>query len=647
MSLAESNPLDKSAPLRGQVPPELKLREQWVVWRYEGRKGKDTKVPCNPRTGEHASITSPDTWGLLIEALEAYKSGSYDGVGFVFAEEDPFAGIDLDKVRDPRTGAVAEWATEWVEALGGYAEVSPSGTGLHIIVRGRAPDRKNQKAGVEAYSTKRFFTFTGDAILDAREIPERQDRLDRFCEKFFLTKRHVKPEPMEKSERQPVEFENHELLDKARAAGSGVGERFAALYDRGDFLDHASHSEARHELLKHFAFWTAWDAQRMSRLYEGSALYAMPGYAKKWARLGAQECKKAIDAQPRAYRQEARPSNADGGELVQIVEACRAMAASMGWEGRGGPMDRATYGALLDIAGTYGTIAKKGIIFSADVRTLALKAGTGRTQTIHNSLKRLREDRKLIRLSKKSTGRLAAVYLLRYPDATQDRYTKPCEFYVPVLSELRNPGPVTDKEFDKNGRKMHQDTRYLLRRVGKLVALVVEHVANSGECGTTPFELSRELDRRPDNVRRSLHKAIDAGLVVEGQDGRLRTPEDLLWRLETELQESGCNDARKQDAKRYRDDREKFRERREHKADAAPSQEDLDRARLQRVQDALNILQDGGTGPALILESYLARETKSFDYVVSAVAYYYGSPCSELWRDPVKRAVELITSQPA
>jgi putative DNA primase/helicase len=622
--------------LRETIPPELKLREQWVVWRYELRDGKKTKVPYNARTGQRASATDPDTWCLFIEALQA---DGFDGIGYVFSEGDPYAGVDLDKARDPETGAIAEWATEWVEAFGGYAEVSPSGTGLHIFIRGQAPNRKNQKAGTEAYSGARFFTVTGDGMSLCNDIPERQEVLDRFSAKYFPKRRE--PEPESCPAGWTIDLADEDLLEKARGASRGVGERFAALHDQGDFLEHPSHSEARHELLKHYAFWTSWDAPRMSRLYESSALYAIPGYARKWARLSERECERAIAATPRAYGQEARSSKETGGELGHIIEALRAQAASMAWEGRSGPTDRHVYGALISIAARYGTIAKKGIIFSADMRTLALDAGT-RTATVHKSLKRLREDRGLLRLSKKSTSMRAAVYLLRYPTVPQGRNTKPCEDYVTPLSKMRNPGLTTEKEFDQNGRKLSQGTQFLLRRLGKLVALLVERVSLSGEGGVTERELADELSRRPDNVHRVLVKALGAGLVMEGEAGRFRTPSDLEWRLQRELEESGCVEAHERDVNRYREEREAFYSRRDRVADEGPSEEDMERERLQRVQDALDVLQDSGTGPGMIFKSYLAGETKTFDYVVSAVAFYYGCSGAELWRTPVERAVELI-----
>ncbi len=151
------------------VPEELRRRPQWVVWKYEERGGKSTKVPYIAGGGGKASSTDSGTWrsfGEAVQALNAERSPKasprYDGVGFVFSSGDPYAGVDLDKCRDPETGELEEWAVRIVQDLGGYAEASPSGTGVHIIIRGKAPGKKRGK--VEAYSSERYFTMTGRAL---------------------------------------------------------------------------------------------------------------------------------------------------------------------------------------------------------------------------------------------------------------------------------------------------------------------------------------------------------------------------------------------------------------------------------------------------------------------------------------------------
>lgn len=139
------------------IPAELKARPQWVVWRLEVRAGEPTKVPYTPGTGRRASATDLMTWGTFEEALEVLER--YDGVGFVFCSGDPYTGIDLDKVRNPETGELEEWAQEIVDAVAAYAEVSVSGRGVHIIVKGELPNSK--RGSVECYSQKRFFCMTG------------------------------------------------------------------------------------------------------------------------------------------------------------------------------------------------------------------------------------------------------------------------------------------------------------------------------------------------------------------------------------------------------------------------------------------------------------------------------------------------------
>jgi len=134
------------------VPEELRRRPQWV--NHDARK-----IPQTPGTKRRADSTDSETWRSFEDAVADGR-----GLGFVFTSGDPYTGVDLDKCRDPETGVVESWATEIVASFGegAYAEVSQSGTGVHIIVRGKAP---NKKAGqVEAYSIERFFAMTGRAL---------------------------------------------------------------------------------------------------------------------------------------------------------------------------------------------------------------------------------------------------------------------------------------------------------------------------------------------------------------------------------------------------------------------------------------------------------------------------------------------------
>jgi putative DNA primase/helicase len=150
------------------IPEELARRPQWVVWRYEERDGKATKVPYGPKTGLRASTTDLMTWDTFDGAVGVYRGseGLYDGIGFVFSGDDPYAGIDLDGCRDPESGDVEPWAREILDRVGdvGYVEASPSGTGIHIIVEGAVRDGGMRRGNVEMYSRGRFFTITGETL---------------------------------------------------------------------------------------------------------------------------------------------------------------------------------------------------------------------------------------------------------------------------------------------------------------------------------------------------------------------------------------------------------------------------------------------------------------------------------------------------
>jgi primase-polymerase (primpol)-like protein len=135
------------------VADTLNIRDlrQWLCWRIEERDGEPTKVPYDPSTGKKADSTAPDTWGGYDEAVSACKGHSYAGVGFVFTAEDDLCGVDLDKCLNPVTGELEGWAQEIIRELDSYTEISPSGTGVHILVRGELPSGRNRKGRFEVY----------------------------------------------------------------------------------------------------------------------------------------------------------------------------------------------------------------------------------------------------------------------------------------------------------------------------------------------------------------------------------------------------------------------------------------------------------------------------------------------------------------
>jgi hypothetical protein len=87
----------------------------------------------------------------------------------------PYVGIDLDKCRNAATGQVEEWARAVIRELNSYTEVSPSGTGVHILVRGELPPGRNRAGRVEMYSKARYFTMTGKRLKGVSARIEERD----------------------------------------------------------------------------------------------------------------------------------------------------------------------------------------------------------------------------------------------------------------------------------------------------------------------------------------------------------------------------------------------------------------------------------------------------------------------------------------
>ena len=164
---------------------ELKQYDHWVVWRTVPRKNgkKPEKVPYNPeRPFKAASPTDPRTWATyeVASAIASTVTG-IDGIGFVFTEDDPYVGVDLDDC--VRSGKINPSAEEVVNRLGTYTEVSPSGCGMHAIGRAELDSPRNRtthtawQGSFEVYDRARYFTVTGEGFGAIQTCQETLDAL--------------------------------------------------------------------------------------------------------------------------------------------------------------------------------------------------------------------------------------------------------------------------------------------------------------------------------------------------------------------------------------------------------------------------------------------------------------------------------------
>lgn len=245
------------------VPQEMRLFQQWCVWRYEDTEGpKPTKVPYSPRTGRLASVTDASTWSTFDEALHAVKTTNwYNGIGFVLSENDPYSFIDLDDTKGDLTALDRQLKV--YNEFQSYAERSPSGKGLHIIVRGKVPTGR-RRSFIEVYSKERYMTMTGDVYRDA-PISDHNDLINALWSQMshgsVATQIYA---GLAEAKESDWDVYNHAL-------SAANGDKFKALYE-GRWQDlYPSQSEADFALVDIIAFYSQNRAQ-IARLFRNSAL---------------------------------------------------------------------------------------------------------------------------------------------------------------------------------------------------------------------------------------------------------------------------------------------------------------------------------------------------------------------------------------
>lgn len=245
-------------------------------------KGRLTKVPYTPR-GQKANATDPVTWSSFEKCCREMDGRKFSGIGLVFAKGGPYAGIDFDHHRDPKTGRLDDFAADHVRRLNTYAEVSQSGKGVHVIARGTIPSktgRRDPKRGVEMYSDSRFFVMTGQHVEGTPPTIEgRQPEVEAMFREIFPAIKQSREAPPANADTLP----DSELIERASRARNGA--RFLALW-RGDVAGagYASQSEADAALLSLLRFWTGGNKEWSFRLFTRSGLNR-----RKWERADYRE----------------------------------------------------------------------------------------------------------------------------------------------------------------------------------------------------------------------------------------------------------------------------------------------------------------------------------------------------------------------
>ena len=327
-------------PLWDNLPTDCRSRPQWVIWSHREVHGRKTKVPLDAY-GHNASTTAPHTWAHLDEVRKTFEAGTGAGVGFVFTRQAGISGVDLDHCRDPSTGEIDTWAQTIIAQLDSYTEISPSGAGVHILIKGSLPEGTDGKkktlkgdgyqkdAAVEIYSAGRYFTMTGDVLPgQPQSVESRQDQLTALYSELFGP---VEPDTTKTGRKAQDEAEDKptggvegdtrsttagntstttgNLSDQtvlARMLGGACADKIEALLNGDTSAYGGDDSAADQALCNHLAFWCRKDQAQMDRIFRSSRLMR-PKWDEKRGRqtYGEITINKACQDTPEVYQPEA------------------------------------------------------------------------------------------------------------------------------------------------------------------------------------------------------------------------------------------------------------------------------------------------------------------------------------------------------
>ena len=292
----------------------LRNRKIWLcyplIWndkKHNGVGGYD-KPPVNPYTLRDGSSTDSARWATFDEcnaqigkpATVFYKNKEYitqpvAGVGLVL-EAAGILGIDFDHVikrdSDGKVVAISKEAQKIWQYVDSYTEVSVSGTGVHILVVGKKPDKEvcrvanDDGTEYEMYDSGRYFTLSGNALKGCGKIAQRDEQVKKVYD-FILQRRQEQAAARSsvvsctstggRGLRVSPDESDHELW--AKMFNSRYGAQIKALYDGDTSSFGGDESRADLALCNHLAYWTNNDESRIDKMFRESGLMR-----KKWER---------------------------------------------------------------------------------------------------------------------------------------------------------------------------------------------------------------------------------------------------------------------------------------------------------------------------------------------------------------------------
>ena len=257
------------------------------------------KPPINPLTGSLAKPNDRNTCVSFSEAVQHlngkdFLDRKFQGLSFMVGEG--ILGVDLDDcIVD---GVIAPYASEIINKLNSYTEISPSGTGIRILGKADIPIHKAcKKPEVEMYSYNKFLTMTGNIYQEFKPIRDITTEILELIAQYFP--QVEKPANEITSNFTACNLNDDEIIHKLLSERSGVGK--ALFYNTAL---KATESENDLALCNKIAFYTQ-DPIQIKRIFEKSTLYSQKDdvHLRKWQNTNYAErtIEKAIAALSKTY----------------------------------------------------------------------------------------------------------------------------------------------------------------------------------------------------------------------------------------------------------------------------------------------------------------------------------------------------------